>query len=46
MKILKYDTFAHRYVQSKKYQPDISKWNYKPVITTYEELEVAIEDLI
>ena len=42
----KYDTFAHRYVQSKKYQPDISKWSFKPVITTYEEMEVGIEDLI
>tara|TARA_B100001059_G_C17605084_1_gene461568 strand:- start:53 stop:721 length:669 start_codon:yes stop_codon:yes gene_type:complete len=41
-----YDTFVHSNIQSKKYQPDISKLNYKPVVTTYEEMEVGIEDII
>ena len=38
-----YETFGHEYIQSKKYQPNI---NYKPVITTFEELPVGIKDLI
>jgi len=38
-----YDTFAHEYIQSKKYQPVI---DYDPIIITFEELPVAIKDLI
>ena len=38
-----YETFSHQYIQSKKYQQDI---NYEPIITTFEELPVGIEDLI
>lgn len=38
-----YQTFPNTYIQSKKYHPDI---NYKTIITTYEEMEVGIKDLI
>tara|TARA_B100001059_G_scaffold13892_1_gene11234 strand:- start:711 stop:1337 length:627 start_codon:yes stop_codon:yes gene_type:complete len=38
-----YETFPNTYIQSKKYHPDI---NYDTIITTYEEMEVGIEDLI
>ena len=38
-----YETFNHQYIQSKKYQEDI---NYEPIITTFEEMEVGIKDLI
>lgn len=38
-----YHTFPNTYIQSKKYHPDI---NYDTIITTYEEMEVGIEDLI
>ena len=38
-----YETFNHHYIQSKKYHPDI---NYDPIITTFEEMDIGIEDLI
>ena len=38
-----YETFSPQYIQSKKYQPDV---DYKPIITTFEEMEVGIKDLI
>ena len=38
-----YDTFPNTWIQSMKYHPDI---NYEPIVTTFEELEIELKDLI
>jgi len=38
-----YDTFPNTWIQSKKHHPDI---NYEPIVTTFEEIEIELKDLI
>ena len=38
-----YDTFPNTWIQSKKHHPDI---NYQPIVTTFEEIEIELKDLI
>jgi|TARA_R110000868_G_scaffold153038_3_gene378327 hypothetical protein len=37
-----YFVFDHKYIQSKKYQPEV---NYEACVLTFEEIDVAINDL-